>query len=469
MCGSEIRRDSWAESSGRVSGTGGICRSDFSGRAVYSNSPFCPIGFQVASRKAKRDKIGMGSRMGQAWGERDLSIPPPSLTFSMELPSAMLFLRTSCLITLMLTQCALIPGSRSFAQDVVTEADRVRRLVSKLGHSSYATRQAAKSHLLGLAVQSEQHASMVLGALRQDRLDPDDLEIQLSARSLRDVIETRVRNRLIDQFLNDPEFDEGLMVGWQPFKRIAGPDPSAKRVFAKAIERDSNFGTKLLQVSSSKSVLAFDAVFPQQPLAQRDTVGWIMALVQQCYRQHHLVDESELRLISSLRSFGTGPSWSDTPDAVVLRRVVGSFLKVSRADVGDLIVIAVRFQMAQQAERLCRSVLVDPSQSPSRLVTALLAASIVNPSSEDVDDWIQRYRHDTRTSHVWRSLTPPKTLRRTQIRDVALAIHFHRAGLDPRERGFDALEADPILVFRPYSLGFLSDRDRMVAHANGWD
>ena len=130
------------------------------------------------------------------------------------------------------------------------------------------------------------------------------------------------------------------------------------------------------------------------------------------------------------------------------------------ADVRDKIAIGVRYGCHTSTLKRCQRVLASPDEVPSRVVAALLALCVLETDGESVDAWINHCLEDQRTSHVWRSMVPPKSTRRTQVRDVALALRWHRLGVDPRAKGFVTLEADPLFVFRPYSLGFESDEER---------
>jgi hypothetical protein len=57
----------------------------------------------------------------------------------------------------------------------------------------------------------------------------------------------------------------------------------------------------------------------------------------------------------------------------------------------------------------------------------------------------------------------------TKVSDVAIALLLDQADQDPRQYGFAYLEADPLLRFRDYSLGFESDQARQNAYAKALD
>lgn len=338
----------------------------------------------------------------------------------------------------------------------------VIELVAKLGADSYETRSKSARRLTEIAHSGGSvSAQQIADLLRDNPFPPDDLEVYLSKKRLLQQVEAAVRERQLDRLLHDPSFDRSSVAGWDQFRAHAGEGLDARLVFTAAVRADPEIGQRLSEARyRSQQLPDFDKI------RRQDTATWSITLCAVCQRQGQVSSEDLMRLTASLRGAGTGPEPMRDHERRVISRLVGDCLSSVPMDLRDRMVIALRYQCSQILSSDWRLVLGDPSQSPSRVVIAMLAASAVNPVSSEVDEFIDYFLKDERVSHVSRSLLHPKTTHRTQVRDVALALKLHRSGRDPREQGFSALEADPVLVFRPYSLGFESDQTRCQAHTD---
>ena len=338
--------------------------------------------------------------------------------------------------------------------------------IDQLGASSYRSRRASQRRLLELSGSSTTQADRVRDLLLASKFPTGDLELDLAKQRLVSAIDQQQAELRMDQFLHDPRFDKRSVTGWEQFARFAGSDLDARLVFAAILDQHPSFGHVIAgRVTTPSEQTDAPAAPSAAPSAAPDITTWFAALAMACQQVGERVDEQTMHMVSMLRSPGAGPEPSREHERQVCKSLVGSYLSRAPIDARDRLVIAARYGCKQIVESECRRVLSDPSESPSRLVTALLAASATELDEHELRQWTARYRHDPRVSHVWRSMVPPKTTRRTQVRDVALAVELHRSGIDPRERGYDALEADPILVFRPYSLGFESESERAKTHA----
>jgi hypothetical protein len=342
------------------------------------------------------------------------------------------------------------------------QEDSIERWVALLGSDSYASRKRSEIRLFQLATADNEQFLRLKSLLRTQEKPPTDLELHLAKRRLLDLIETHQRQVEMDRFLYDPTFDHHAVDGWDPFRRHAGDGLDARLVFAAAAKEQPGWAHQFDRLAGNRIALP-----DLDQIARQDTAAWSLVLWTECEKAAKVADRDTMRLTATLRCMGTGPSPRHEHEQRVLSRLIHRYLRLAPIDLRDRIVIGLRYQCNEVIESGCRRVLNDPTESPSRIVTALLAASVLNFSPQEIDGWIEDFREDSRVSHVWRSMLPPKTTHRTQVRDVALALEFHRAGIDPRTRGFAALVADPILVFRPYSLGFETDQSRGFAHANG--
>ncbi|MDV6028558.1 MAG: hypothetical protein F9B45_00305 [Phycisphaera sp. RhM] len=363
-----------------------------------------------------------------------------------------------------LTLTALVTGrvqSQTAASPQTVSSVELEALVAGLAADSFITRGRSKTRLNEMAIQSEVLADQIKALLRANPFPPPDLELYLSKQRLLCRLEIREREILMERFLHDASFDGRELTGWEQFRDSAGGGHDARLIFAAAVQDRPEIGRLLAGVATDANRWA-----QIETLDRHDIASWSVVLSLASARKLKTADGATLRLVAHLSNPGSGPEALRDHERRVLSRLVGSFLTDAPVDLRDRLVIGLRYDCDQLIESDCRRVLNDPAESPSRIVTALLAASKLNFATAEIDDWIANFSADMRISHVWRSMVPPKTTHRTQVRDVALALTLHREGIDPRTRGFGALVADPILVFRPYSLGFESETARQRAHAN---
>lgn len=343
--------------------------------------------------------------------------------------------------------------------DSSTAASDIESLVADLGSNSFATRQRSESRLVEIAARDFESARTVEAVLRNNPFPSSDLELFLGKKRLLEQILSSERDARMDRFLHDPTFDPHSIPGWDQFCQFAGDGIDSRLVFAALVEHRPRIGRWLGNPDSAPIEMPrFDQIDRQ------DTATWAMLLWAATQQTRPTIDEATMRLTASLSRVGGGPEPRRDHEQRVISRLIASYLARAPIDVRDRIAIGVRYECTEIVLADCRQILGDPTESPSRIVTAMLAASALDLSPSETDHWINNFLTDGRVSHVWRSMMPPKTTHRTQVRDVALALKLHRSGIDPRSRGFEALVADPILVFRPYSLGFESDDARRRTH-----
>jgi len=342
-------------------------------------------------------------------------------------------------------------------------AETIEVLLRDLSADAYTTRRRAEQRLLGLAAESTEVEERLLRrldvALGQATGDPPrgDLEGYVAKRRLQQTLRQQRLEMRLDRFLYDPSFDDESFSDWPDFRRYAGAGVTSRLLFAELTRRRG------IEGMSSPSVFAWVPA-NLDSIRGQDTALWCATLIAACRPEGSASQGRLIELTATLRCEGGGPMPRNENERQVLANVMAHYLRRPEIDSRDRIVIGLRFGCRRVTLQECHRVLNDPEQSPSRIVTAMLAGSALDAA--EIEAWIRQYRHDHRISHTWRSMAPPKATRRTQVRDVALAIELHRAGIDPRSRGFDALVADPVLVFRPYSLGFESDGARRRAHGD---
>lgn len=357
-------------------------------------------------------------------------------------------------------------------QNPLGKVDFIVESIAKLNSDSFVSRQLAQKRLIAHARKSASHLQEVTTILASVDVDPNDLDLFLARERLLEQLDQYSHDIKIDRFLHDPAFPATELTGWKEFRRYAGGDLIARRIYVKILARDPAFGVSLVSQnemtdSPREQTDRTARTFQVDSIERSDVLSWAMLLAEQCNSKVRGSADASHRLVATLRCFGLGPVPQRESEATVIGRLVDRYLEKCPADARDRITIATRFGCVKRAGSLCRSILNKPSESPSIIVTALLAANAIGLPETEIAQWISQYRTDHRVSHVWRSMNPPKTTHRTQVRDVAYALRLYRQGVDPRDRGFASLVADPIMVFRAYSLGFDSQEKRAKSHA-GW-
>ena len=363
--------------------------------------------------------------------------------------------------TFLYTFC-IVAGISVVAQDTSAQSEEqpIASWIDRLESDSYVTRTLGRRLLLDAALNDEGLSKDVIESLRHHARVSESLEVRHTCRSLLAELRRIEFQDTVTAFLYDPDFAEDRLPGWGVFAQVAGNDRHARRLFTEVLARDANF-VRALENRGYRDLSRVAEV----DLRRDDAVGWSMLLAAASQTPNVLPSDVVFRVNAALRCEGTGPMHDTDWRSRVLIRMIANYLEHSSMDVRDKISIGIRYQCGRTVEA-CEQVLANPVETASRTVTALLALSKLKPDDEQTDSIVRSFLDDSRTSHVWRSMAVEKTTRRTQVRDVALALCLHRTGVDPRSVGFDTLQADPILVFRAYTLGFESNKAREACRRN---
>ncbi|QDT10890.1 hypothetical protein [Planctomycetes bacterium K23_9] len=352
----------------------------------------------------------------------------------------------------------------------------IDRLVTQLDHDSYTVRRQSKRRLFELT-QSPETKEYSVQAIVQATKSPI-LEIHENASRLLLEIELaeveRQLSRLMDVTVAADAID---LPFWNRYRKMAGSDLDARRLFAKTL-RQHDAAIRLLAqydpVTKRDSVLHRNTpAYPRWQLARLLNPHTIAADDAVLWTIHLCADDRTLPLGLAGLSTQTmlvlsqnegGPQIGNSGEAAVLRRVVGNWIAKDRGTglQRERMLIALKYQCDQQARALCDQVLGDRFASASAHSMALLCASKLKRS--DLRELLRQWIGDDRTAHVWTLIASRKAKIRTQVGDVALALLLHHHGIDPRQAGFHDLQADPRTIFREHSLGFSDQATRSAAY-----
>lgn len=372
--------------------------------------------------------------------------------------------------------CAQQTGRLAESTTVPSQTDNLQLVqwIDQLGSESYVRRKNAYRNLFVEAMRDSASLQRVRSTLEgyeaESTLTVSDQERSRSVDWLLEELQQEWLEINLQAFKAQRPFSETLLGPWPAFSRAVGDRIRTRQLYAQLLQRYP-------QIVDGIDLGLLDSMEDIDRLRRDDAVGWAAHLFVHAQLNRQVRTEprtaarsdrarqAAAKMTAILHCNGSGPNVESGQMEPVLTDLVQAFVTDAGVDVRERLVIASRFGCHDLVQRDCQLVLNDPTQSPARIVNALLIASTVDDDQERVDQWLGRFLGDSRVSHAWRSSLRPEAPRRTQIRDVALALAMHRSGLDPREHGFKLLVSDPVLIFRPYSLGFDSEQSRQQAHS----
>jgi hypothetical protein len=346
---------------------------------------------------------------------------------------------------------------------VGTEAPHpIRSLIDQLDSDHYHTRQSAKTDLIRLTNQGN------ADSLHQG-LKHHSLEVRSTVAEILGMIRQRDFDDQLQE-VSDPNVptEELTSSGWKEFSAVAGTDMEARLAFVAVCRRHPVGLSSIQSVSKSH----FDFTNPFQ-ISSDDGIGWVLLLLSELrdkapedeFDTQAATQSSRIAMSLSQPTMGLDlHAMANHPSGcgVVFSRLVAIWLakKDSVIDRRTAIRVATRYRCDEVAKTIAEQVLRDPSSPAASTVTAMLV--MTNLLQEN--HWLSGFVNDNRTAHVWQLIADRKIKIQTQVRDVAIALLVNQAGHDPRQFGFAYLEADPLLRFRDYSLGFENDQLRALSH-----
>ena len=362
----------------------------------------------------------------------------------------------------------------------VTDLD-VQHLVQYLGHDQYHRRLSAKTKLIQLVGegQFEDPTNDLVSNLVNGLQNPS-LEVRSSVADILLMIRQRDFALNLDR-LSNPNYpiDQFSSVGWQQFSKVAGTDQQARWAFAAICRQHPSALASMRSVKEKQS----EFTNPFQ-LSADDHVGWMILLMPAIPKAEPGVDDRfrELdsneatqisRIATSLGQTSLGLQLHADTDRQnwlepIFSRVVTAWVNRNRSiiDPSTAMRVAVRYHCDRTAIKIAKQTLNERSSSAPAIVTAMLTLSKLDhqESIQDRQNTLKAFCSDERTVHVWQAIADRRIQIQTEVRDIAIATMLDQASQDPRQFGFIYLEADPLLTFRDYSLGFENNQLRRASH-----
>lgn len=341
--------------------------------------------------------------------------------------------------------------------------------IKDLEADSYTTRKRASEKLARYCRISETARRQFLDTLQQS------IEIRQPSNATR-LREFRIRvsdesrwhqlDRLTDLTVNPSDVD---LSGWREFSSIVGRGWDSRqfyrRVYIRYSERMENrFGDA---ASNNKQFLPINLL----RLQPDDGITWAFVLLCDQSIKPAQLSPMTWQLQSMLQSAGHGPL-QKSANSHLVQRLISQWIRRHRFLLlpDDLIVIANRYECDEVARELCLSVLSKPMMPPATHATAILnlwmieiratktlARSVDSETALEIE--MQRFSSDHRVCYRQCNVTPDRKIE-TQVRDIVLAVRLYRHGVDPRDVGMVALQADALTVIRVDSVGFENEEAR---------
>ena len=183
-----------------------------------------------------------------------------------------------------------------------------------------------------------------------------------------------------------------------------------ERVFDQAARR---FGQTLLAVDNKAAIKDFERQFNPYRIAGNDVIRWVVLLICDQPNTKHGVTDLSHRTISALSNSALGPRVTSNDQRIVIRRLISHWIE-THPSIGtrrEQLLVAMRFNCLDRADRICDRVFADRNASPSTQVTALLVANVLG--REDLLRYLHERLDDDRTAHVWQLIASRKTKIRT--------------------------------------------------------
>ena len=335
--------------------------------------------------------------------------------------------------------------------------------VEQLGSDSFAMRQRA-SHELQLA------GTRATAALREG-LSLPDLEIRKRAASLLQLLEVddfeAERLRLRQATESGQTY---RLPGWLAYRDQAGDTAASRRLFAELAGRyrqelhDLETNPKQILADPLQAAESATAARLLARLTAGDAVAWTLSLTAvNAQRQRSCSQAHQIR--SGLASSRCQTKLQASPHAEVLKRLIAHFLEHDAEHPLERISLrlALQWECTPQALALARQATSPQHRvSPGCLSLALIV--LTRHAPDEARPRLLESLHDARTAQVWQIVATTRRRLQTQVSDVALAMLLTLEQVDPRDVGFQDLEADPLTIYREHTMGFANEQSRQAAH-----
>lgn len=337
--------------------------------------------------------------------------------------------------------------------------------VTALADDSYLRRELAKERLRAGGEASR--PALIAG------LSSPELETRLVAHELLvRIAETRLE-RQIAALLESHGSDERIdLPGWQAFREAAGDTPQVRLLFVRLV-RDHTASLAWIDRlddrapgrSSDEILTELNTFLPIEVarINDGDPVRWSLLLLAASRPELRSAPVLSSRLRGGLLNPDVAERLLESAHQETLRRLIGHWLKQSaeRYINTSMLKISLTYDCASVAIPMAMQTLESQQATPASVAAAMVLLTRLDPleARRQLPQWTE----DTRVCHVWQIVATRRRAVQTQVGDVALALLLYLDGHDPRQVGFEDLEADPQTIYREFSIGFEDEISRQRA------
>ncbi len=335
--------------------------------------------------------------------------------------------------------------------------------VQALASDSYRRREVARQRLLAGGRAAE--AALAAG------LASADLEVRAASRELLLSLAETEQERQIARLLSGPKSPEAVeLPGWKRFSEAVGEAPQHRALFVRIVRTHAASLAWLDQLDSGTAGSDQDTLLSEMNsflpieiagLSQGDPDQWGLLLLAASQPELRAAPVLSSRLRGSLLNPAVGERLLASPHQATLRQLIAHWLEVSSQQYinESMLKISLAYECGDVATRLAMQTMESRQATPASLVAAMTLLARLEPELARRE--LPRAVNDVR---VWHIVVTRRGPIRSQVGDVALALLLYLDDRDPREVGFDSLQADPQTIYRDYSLGFDDESRRRQAH-----
>lgn len=337
--------------------------------------------------------------------------------------------------------------------------------IAALADDSYPRRALAKERLVAGGEASR--AALIAG------LASPELEIRLVAQELLSSLAESRLERQIALLLESSGENRAIdLPGWEPFREAAGDTAEVRALFARMSRDHTATLAWIERLGDRDSPRSLDSVLDEMSqflpidvarINEGDPVRWSLLLLAASRDQLRAAPVLSSRLCSGLLSPVVAERLLQPPYEATMRRLISHWLQLSaeRYVNTSMLKIALAYDCHAVAIPMATQTLESAQATPACVAAAMILMTRLDP--ERARGLLPRWLGDTRVCHVWQIVATRRRAVQTQVGDVALALSLYLEGHDPRQVGFEDLEADPQTIYREFSVGFEDERSRQRA------
>lgn len=381
-----------------------------------------------------------------------------------------------------------IPSPDSSAASISTDespllhsatSEELKLWIAQLGSTEFSVRERAVRQLSRCDATAVQ-------PLRKAAEESSDLEVKSRCLAIADAIYDLDIGKRTSDFLKDPDpLKTHGFEGWLAFSEIVGKNRLSKRLFAELIESHPEHAVSKQESSAELATsLQREAseIFNKFRTAQNIELGDTVSLLYRSIEIKGEVPKSvEQITVLLLRSAPLTIEISRPPMRMILQKLIGSWIKITKSDPSAVLMIAIDNDISEGID-IARQALANPNCEPSLFVAATSALMRFG-NSEDLallEPWRTEQKLIQKEIPVQvRSpmaipnsdpndgqpnlefgprlmIRPPVEMRMYELRyqDLALAASAQLMDREDIRDLFPRLQTHPTYVFRPDSVAF---------------